>query len=213
MSKGGGMSQSRDIRYILLQEGIPEVDQGWLLNDLVTNVLIGKPLKIQHLMNTEKIYVKQWKWNQPNSARLCKCIVLHSETNTFNCRNKTKTHFWLRGGFKHALIQYRSEKKCSVLHLFVLYTQWCIDSQIISVPNIVITFRHRGCCWRMVVWLILPSPPTPPPCQTSLLDFLHRWATIHSRIPFRIHGVHPGLLFMVYFSNNINVNNYLNWII
>lgn len=40
--------------------------------------------------------------------------------------------------------------------------------------------RPRGCSWRMEIWPISPCLPVPPPCPTSLPDFLHRSKTAHS---------------------------------
>lgn len=49
------------------------------------------------------VRVQQWMCKQPPSVRLCPCIVLRSEAQTFSCRNKKKNKFLTGGGLEAAV--------------------------------------------------------------------------------------------------------------
>lgn len=91
-------------------------------------------------------------------------------------------------------------------HVFMLeYEIICVwlSVQIMSIMNVLL--RHRGCCWRMAIWLITPCLPTPQPCPTSLLDFPHMW--VNNTFWGSLQDQH--LLVMFHFIT-ITTNKFLN---
>lgn len=50
--------------------------------------------KKSYSVNTERIYTfSRFTWKQPSSAKLCTCIIQHSEAQTFSLRKKKKNTF------------------------------------------------------------------------------------------------------------------------
>ena len=65
------------------------------------------PVKIRFASSTKKLSTfSRWKWEQPSSVKLCIHIILHSEAQISNCRNKkenilfltSRSILWLRYG-------------------------------------------------------------------------------------------------------------------
>lgn len=53
-------------------------------------VLVGQPNWIFN-EHRETFHVQhRWTWRQPHSVRLCAYVILHGETQTFNCRNEKR---------------------------------------------------------------------------------------------------------------------------